>query len=110
MADRAMFNKNNLELMDSLGVNYFVTTKIKSMPAEVKKDILNFASTVNKKVFSVMKKDVEGRRLIVNYSPDRAKKDFSEREIIINRLKKQLDKDNKIEVSKLAKNQGTKNI
>lgn len=108
VADRAMFNKNNLELMDSMSVDYVVAAKLKSMSAEVKKDILNFASTVNKKEFSVMEKDVDGRRLIVNYSPDRAKKDLTDRERIVTRLKKQLDKDNKIEVSKLVKNQGTK--
>lgn len=57
-----------------------------------------------------MEKDVEGRRLIVNYSPERAKKDLTDRVRIVNRLKKQLNNDNKIEITKLVKNQGTKKI
>ncbi|MBX7231733.1 MAG: hypothetical protein K1X29_06570 [Bdellovibrionales bacterium] len=62
-ADRAMFNQDNLDLMDSLGVHYVVAAKLKSMSSEVKQEMLNFASTVDKKGFAVMEKEVEGRRL-----------------------------------------------
>lgn len=108
VADRAMFNKNNLDLMDSLGVHYVVAAKLKSMSSEVKQEILNFASTVDKKGFAVMEKEVEGRRLIVNYSSLRAKKDLSDRERIVTRIRKQLDKTNQIELNQWLKNRGTK--
>lgn len=91
VADRAMFNKNNLYLMDSLSFDYVVAAKLKSMKSEVKKDILSFAESVNKKEFSIMEKTIEGRRLIVNYSRDRAKKNASVRERLVSRLRKQLD-------------------
>lgn len=108
VADRAMFNKSNLDLMDSLGVDYVVAAKLKSMKSEVKKEILNFAESISKKEFSIMEKTIEGRRLIVNYSPERAKKDASDRERLVSRLRKQLNDNSQIEVSKLIKNQGTK--
>ncbi len=108
VADRAMFNKSNLDLMDSIEVNYVVAAKLKSMSSDIKKEILSFSDNVNKKEFTVMEKNIEGRRLIVNYSPDRAKKDLSDRERLVNRLKKQLDENNQIEIKKLVKNQGTK--
>ena len=77
--------------MDSLSFDYVVAAKLKSMKSEVKKDILSFAESVNKKEFSIMEKTIEGRRLIVNYSRDRAKKNASVRERLVSRLRKQLD-------------------
>jgi transposase len=108
VADRAMFNKNNLDLMDSMNVDYVVAAKLKSMKSDVKKDILNFAEGVSKNQFSIMEKIIDGRRLIINYSPDRAKKDESDRERLVLRLRKQLDDKSQIEVAKLIKNKGTK--
>lgn len=108
VADRAMFNKNNLNQMDELGVEYVVAAKLKTLPLVTKQEILNFSQSVNKKEFSVMETEFELRRLIVNYSPDRAKKDATDRERIVTRLKKQLDQNNKVIVSQLIKNHGTK--
>lgn len=108
VADRAMFNKNNLAMMDSLGVDYIVAAKLKTLSADSKKEILKFSETANKKEFSVMETELEGRRLIVSYSPERANKDAKDRDRLVVRLKKQLGDKDQIEVKKLIKNQGTK--
>ncbi|MCB9024866.1 MAG: IS1634 family transposase [Bdellovibrionaceae bacterium] len=108
VADRAMFNRNNLNKMDELGVEYVVAAKLKTLPAQVKNEILEFSKNNTKKEYLVMESSYEQRRLIVNYSPDRANKDTKDRERLVARLKKQLEEGEKIKVTKLIKNQGTK--
>ncbi|MFZ2396876.1 MAG: transposase [Smithella sp.] len=41
VADRAMFNEDNLSFMESLGIQYIVAAKLKALPKSLKADILH---------------------------------------------------------------------
>lgn len=109
-ADRGMFNKANLDMMDDIGIEYVVAAKLKSMKKSDKETILDdsvFPGTVGNEF--VWFKDIkqEKRRLIVSYSSKRAKKDKSDRQRLIDRLLKKA-KDGKIKLKDLISNRGSK--
>lgn len=112
VADRAMFTKDNLKLMDEIGMRYVVAAKLRVLPKKKQKEILSSqafkASCVNDELHWVNEFSHEGRRLIVSYSSKRAAKDASDRSRNIDRLLKRADKNGKIQSSKLINNSGTK--
>jgi len=110
VADRAMFNKTNLELMDSEGISYIVAAKLKSLPELIKDQIVGDdykATVVNDEIHWIRELSHDSRRLIVSYSTRRAKKDASDRQKLIDRLLKKV-KNNKINIRDLITNHGTK--
>lgn len=108
VADRAMFNRSNLALMDQMGVSFVVAAKLKALPKFDKASLLEFAQSLDKKKSAFKEFELEGRRLITHFCPDRAKKDLSDRERLVTRLRKQLGENKEIQIAKLIKNQGTK--
>jgi hypothetical protein len=112
VADRAMFNKSNLDKLDELGVKYVVAAKLKSLKKEKKEELLNsnnFAPSVFCNEFGWSNEfELENRRLIVTYTTARAKKDKADRERLIERLEKKRDKSGEINADKLITNSGTK--
>ena len=90
VADRAMFTKNNLGQMEHHGFYYAVAAKLKTMDNDMKARILE--SSLKQKEGDIdnwtSEFDYEGRRLIVSYSSDRARKDAKDRQRLIDRLKK----------------------
>lgn len=104
VADRAMFTEANLALMESEGMNYIVAAKLRSLKKPMKDEILS-----NEKDGSnwVKEYSLEGRRLIVTYSADRAKRDSVQREKILTKLKKK-SKNGKVPLANLINNAGTK--
>jgi len=96
VADRGMFNKDNLALMDAEGVKYIVAARLRSLPKKLKEDILesyDFNPTVIENEFHWLKEfPHNSRRLIVSYSAKRAKKDASDRTRLIERLLKKVKK------------------
>lgn len=110
VADRAMFNNDNLDLMDKEGITYIVAAKLKTLPKTIKTKILddNYKATVtNEQLYWLKELSYQSRRLIVSYSNSRAKKDFRDRQRLIDRLMKKV-KDNKVKLSELIPNYGTK--
>lgn len=112
VADRAMFNKGNLEKMDELGVKYVVAAKLKSLGKNLKEQILTSdtfkAGVVNDEFHWINQFHINDKqRLIVSYSSLRAKKDQADRNRLLEKLTKKT-KDGKIKVTDLVNNQGTR--
>ncbi|MFA5625517.1 MAG: IS1634 family transposase [Bradymonadales bacterium] len=110
VADRAMFSKANLALMDAEGISYIVACKLKSLSKKVKDSILN--DTYDKCVIEnepcmSNEYEVQGRRLVVNYSPKRAYKDRSDRDRLIKRMLKKAKSNSKLSIHNVLPNRGT---
>lgn len=110
VADRAMFNEKNLEMMESEGIQYVVAAKLKAMSKEMKDRIQEesgyHAGVVMDELHWIQEIPYEKRRLIVSYSSARARKDSADRQRLIERLLKK-QKNGKIPVKKLIGNRGT---
>ena len=110
VADKAMFNDNNLRLMEEEGMEYVVSAKLKSLPKKTKAEILSedFKPVqVAGESQGVKEFEHKQRRLIVSYSKKRAKKNKADRQRLISRLMKKV-KNNQIPVKSLITNYGTK--
>lgn len=124
VADRAMFTEQNLNTLEEKGINYIVAAKLKGIDKETKNKIIEYSKT-QRELLKVKFKDEsikeldslnnawttelehKSRRLIVSYSPERAKKDLSSRERLVERILKKA-KDDKINISDLIPNYGSK--
>jgi transposase len=112
VADRAMFNKDNLEKMEELKVKYVVAAKLKSLNKKIKQEILDSSTFKINEVCGEIHwinefATDENRRLIVSYSSKRAKKDKADRDRLIERLKKK-EKNGKIKITDVVNNHGTR--
>ena len=102
VADRAMFSEKNRQFMEENGIQYVVAAKLKSLKKEIKQEILDTKinwlkkeKTIeknelrkikeikllreDKKKLNPSKEKLPERRLIFDYSPQRASKDFKDR-------------------------------
>lgn len=85
VADSGLMNKANISELESQGYKYIIGAKIKNESAEVKEWILAQEKTSGR---MVEYDKGNGRRLLVGYTEDRAKKDAYNREKGIRRLEK----------------------
>ena len=104
VADSGMFNKVNLKALDTYELDYIVGARIKNLPANIKKQILNLSCYSefddDKKIQAI---NYEGKKLIVTYSHKRAKKDKADRLKAIEKLKKRLQSSSSVK-SQLSHN------
>lgn len=112
VADRAMFNKDNLNQMDELKVKYVVAAKLRSLNKAQKHEILHATNYKAREVCGEIHWTREfavepERRLIVSYSSSRARKDKSDRDRILDKLKKK-EKDGKLKITDIVNNQGSR--
>ncbi len=111
VADRAMFNKKNLEAMEREKVKYVVAARLKRLPKDLREDILesdDYAPAVIENEFHWVREfSHNSRRLIVSYSRKRAEKDAKDRSRQIERLLKKV-KDGKVKLSSVISNSGSK--
>ena len=112
VADRAMFNEENLSQMERLGIQYIVAAKLKALPKSLKSEILhseyNDQSTVIGDELHWLKEfEYKSRRLVVGNSSKRAEKDAADRQRLVDRLMKKV-KGDKIKVKDLIPNYGSK--
>lgn len=112
VADRAMMSDDNSTKMESstLNFNYVIAAKLKKLPKELREKILDRKSESaiefeGDAVF-VQEHEYEGRRLIVQFSPRRAEKDEKDRERLLEKIKKKLNKSNAAKTQKLITNKG----
>lgn len=97
VADRAMMSDDNLDALEAAGVEYLVGAKLRQLPKAEKVALMEAAP------YRTM--DIEGdlawvaefetkkkRRIVVSYSPARAHHDHSERERMIDKLRKRIEK------------------
>lgn len=112
VADRAMMSEDNLKAMEEakLKFTYVVAAKLKKMPKKLREAILARKEEAQvqfgKETVSVQEHDHEGRRLVVQYSEKRARKDAKDRERLIDKIRKKLDESNKTSTRKLVTNSG----
>ena len=110
VADRAMFNEENLSFMESLGIQYIVAAKLKTLPKSLKSDILHAdysEEVIGDELHWLKEFEHKSRRLVVGYSAKRAKKDAADRQRLVDRLMKKV-KGDKIKVKDLIPNYGSK--
>ena len=111
VADRAMFSNENLKTMDAQGIKYIVASRLRSLPKQLKKELLeseDFSPTVVEGEFHWVKEfSYNQKRLVVSYSSKRARKDASDRSRLVERLLKNV-KDGKVKIKDVIPNYGTK--
>ena len=101
VADSGMFNKNNLQELDQLEehkFNYIVGARIKNISKSIKEQILNMNDYLQ------LNEDIKvknitlynGRKLIVTHSLKRARKDKTDREKGIIKLREKLQKNRSV--------------
>ena len=96
VADAGMLNKDNLAELEALrdsGFEFIVGARLKSVQKELQKKITNMANyeEITDK-YKVARFDYKGRKLVVSYSNDRARKDARDRDKAIEKLSKKLSK------------------
>ena len=87
IADSGLLSNNNIEALEKNGYEYILGARIKNETEDIKSQILAYTYK-DWDTICIQKK--EKRRLIVNYSPKRAKKDSYNRERGIKRLEKRV--------------------
>jgi transposase len=110
VADRAMFNDDNLSKMEELGITYIVAARLKTLSKGLKAEILGddySAAVVGNELQWINEFEHNNRRLIVSYSSSRAGKDAADRQRLVDRLMKKVKSD-KIKVKDLIPNYGSK--
>jgi transposase len=111
IADRAMFSNDNLELMEKEGINYIVAARLKRLSKETRQDIIESndyrAAIVENELHWIKEYNYKERRLLVSYNSNRARKDASDRQRLIERLLKKA-KDGKVKIKDIISNHGTK--
>lgn len=108
VADRAMFNEANLMALENLGIEYIVAAKLKSLPKELKKEIIsNKEGRSDEEKYWHQEYEFKNRRLIVSYTEDRKNKDEYDRSKLVDRLEKKI-KNQSVPIYQLIPNQGTK--
>lgn len=86
VADAGMLSKDNLNYLTAAGINYIVGARLKSLPEAVTRKVL--AHSYGRQ--PVYETTLNSQRLIVDYSPGRAKLETKNRERVIARLKQKL--------------------
>ena len=76
VADAGMLSQDNLEYLDSIQVSYIVGARLKNLPQKVIGEILNHKYREQ----PFFQTTIGSQRLIVDYSPDRAKLDSKNRD------------------------------
>jgi transposase len=84
VADSGLMNKSNVSLLESGGYKYIIGARIKNEPEETRQWILS----LEKHDGEFNELQLDGARLIINYSEKRAKKDRYNREKGVKRLQK----------------------
>jgi transposase len=110
VADRAMFSEENLSFMESLGIQYIVAAKLKTLSKSFKSDILHAdykEEVIGDELHWLKEFEHKSRRLVVGYSAKRAGKDAADRQRLVDRLMKKV-KGDKIKVKDLIPNYGSK--
>jgi transposase len=110
VGDRAMFSKQNMDLMEERGYKYIVAAKLRVLSEPMKDKILEVShyhpTILNEEFAWIGEFDHEGRRLVVSYKTRRALKDVADRKRVLEKIEKVIGKKGRTE--KLISNQGVK--
>lgn len=96
VADAGMLNKDNLAELETLhdnGFEFIVGARLKSVQKELQKKITNMANYEEvTDEYKVARFDYRGRKLVVSYNCERARKDARDREKAIEKLRQKLNR------------------
>ena len=110
VADRAMFSKTNLDVLDASGYRYIVAAKLKTFNTGLKEQILDgkhyAPERMGNEVAWIAEFEHEGKRLITSYKSKRAMHDAKERQNILTKIEKTIGQ--KGSTKKLISNTGVK--
>ncbi len=110
VGDRAMFSKKNMALMEEKGYQYIVAAKLRTLPDNIKSEILSesryYPTVLNDEFAWIGEFNHENRRLVVSYKKKRALKDVADRTRVLEKIEKVIGK--KGQTQKLITNQGVK--
>ncbi|GAB4231345.1 MAG: IS1634 family transposase [Chlamydiales bacterium] len=108
VADRAMMSEKNLEALEKANIKYVIAAKLKKLPKDIQEQILkkegseiNFYEETN----NLQQHHLSNNRLlVVTHSDKRARKDEHDRDRILEKIKKKIEKGTNIK--KLVSNKG----
>ena len=96
VADAGMLSQKNINFLETENLNYIVGARLKGLSEKIKKPIflhdftkIPFFDTTYK--IKIESGEIRNKRLIIDYSPKRAKKDNSNREKLIQKLKEKIN-------------------
>lgn len=103
VADAGMLSQKNLEYMDGIKINYIVGARIKNLSEDLTQQILSHQFMHN----PIFQTPINAQRLLVDYSPARAKLDAKNRDRAVAKLKQKLfDKKPVVKKSKYLLTEG----
>lgn len=88
VADAGMLSKDNLAFLDSQGIGYIVGARLKNLPQTLRTTI----TTHDYSDVRVLEAQYQGKRLLIDYSAGRAKRDKANRDKQIKKLQQRLVK------------------
>ncbi len=109
VADRAMGMVSNVELMREKGLDYVFGAKLKSMKSDLKREILKleaYSELQNGVKYRILKHE-DGSSILVTWEEKRAKKDKFDREKLLARAEKKLNKSGIVRGKNLIANRGS---
>jgi len=101
VADSAMIDRSNRELLKQHGIDYIIGDRIKNLPKRITEELINKDNhrVVNEKIakenLSYAEVSYQGRRIICTYSAKRAKKDAFNRQKLIEKAEKWIENPSK---------------
>lgn len=112
VGDRAMMSEANVTLLETMKYQYIIAAKLKGLPEVLKSKILDEghyqAALFENELSWIGEFDYNSQRLIVSYKSKRAMKDQKDRQVVIDKINKQLSKSGQLKTSKLISNKGIK--
>ena len=92
VGDAGMLSEKNLSALEERGLTYIVGARLKSLPKSLQEEIqnLDFSSETTKEI------PYKNRRLVISYSPSRAKRAISQRKRSVARLELLISKNQAI--------------
>ena len=88
VADSGLLSKENTVFLQENNFDYIVGARLRNLPENLKKTILNTFKSEQKITENTAKIEYQDKRIILKYSPKRAKKDKKDREEAIERIQK----------------------
>src|SRR4030043_643930 len=93
VGDKGIVGNEIMQELSSAGYEYIIAAKISKVSDEYHQDILNRENyTRLDDIISAYQIIVEGQRLVLGYSKKRAEREKKQRELLLERLQKKLDK------------------
>jgi len=96
VGDKGIIGSEVMQDVSSAGYEYIIAARISKVPAEYHQEILNRENyTRIDEIISAHQIIAEGQRLVLGFSKKRAERDNKQRELLLERLQKKLDKSSK---------------